>query len=575
MTIRKTLLLTFFVLGFGVALSADEPAVTLSGKTYETVFHKVLEHPWVVPEKIDIAIADSNAEPIEKAEIRLVVREDVSKKYEKGREDYKLLADLAFESDSEGKASILIPEECRKECLHEIEIMISKGETYVPYRFVWQDYAKKKGDKVEVPRELDVLMIRGEMIECQVLDMEGNPIEGVSVDTVVSRNKTFHAGLFTTSWGSPCKAKTDAEGKWKIGPVALGTGLEDVSYITFEHPDFIRDIVSRKYKDLPPIKTKQKIIRGAVVQGRVVDHEGKPIEGATLYKNGHIGTKTDAEGNYRFAGLEKRELILIAMAPGKAYSSMKIDPVITKAVDFILEPVKTIRLRGVDENGKPLKNIGISPILEGISENPFHDYLETKRLDGRIVTLNRAKKLTDRVVDENGTPVPGAAVFVENTKESASYKSETDKDGFFEHFIGTSCNDNRVKLFAIKTGKTPCVKEVDMTAPTENLEFRLPPGKPIRFRLVYDDGEKVPKYTLRAKMYSSIVRSCEGYGTFHSDNYDMELESDRLGRVTWEDAPDFKTEYYFNTEYSRFRFRTPQIFTPGDEEHLVEVPRRN
>ncbi len=802
MHMRITSFCALLVLVFCRTLNADP----LPETTYHTVFHEVPKRtprPWSVPDKIDVRIVDEQGKPVEKAKIQLIIGDGT-----------QVLADLEAESDHDGKASLLIAGEHRKEILSAVSIEVSKGETHISYHFNWLDYGRMKGEKVVVPSELDVPLHRAEMVECLVLDEDGKPVEGVAVEATISRNKTFESGFYSYGWSSSCNAKTDAEGKWKVGPVPLGSGMKEVSRITFTHPDYVRKDVSCSFRDEPPLEVKQTIVRATSVHGRVVDHGGKPIEGATIYRDGYIKTKTDADGKYRIGGLGKEEFKLIAMAPVKAYSLQKIDPTKTQTVDFTLEPGKTIRLRAVTEDGKTLTNIHVFADLDGIAEYPFFDYLETKlhddgtwewtnapdreisfgiyhrgnprqsvrnyrkfgyypkspavfRPDGethiipfewvdetnghpnllwtlpeqfvvrvldsrdgkprkdasvvlvfgggffgmdernetkyktdenglvgfdmakvdrehvlavsvfvkedeiflggkkqwgsdpirgnersgppfpelleflqirkdaglaglvrdevgkplpgvtvrsareeiavktdengvwregnaslgehlvfelpgflkyenrreveQLVTMKQGKKVTGRVIDENGTPVSGAKVFVENTKECDWYKAETNEKGLFEHFIGTTCNGNNVKLFAMKTDKTPCTLEVDMTGSTENLEFTLTPGKPIRFRLVYENGDPVPPYTFRAGMFRAVRRTWEGGRCHYSDDYEIEWNSDIDGRIEWKNAPDFKTEYHFYPENDFFRLPRAQRYLPADEEQVLKV----
>jgi hypothetical protein len=108
---------------------------------------------------------------------------------------------------------------------------------------------------------------------------------------------------------------------------------------------------------------------GLTVIGEVSDERGKPIVGAVVQMKGGNGQQkvvTTAGGVYQFEGCEPRNAIFTAMAKGRAPQIRRVqieDGM--KPVDFSLKPGRTLRVRVLDERGKPLPNARV--VVRGFS----------------------------------------------------------------------------------------------------------------------------------------------------------------------------------------------------------------
>ena len=105
---------------------------------------------------------------------------------------------------------------------------------------------------------------------------------------------------------------------------------------------------------------ERKIVleRGLTVTGKVADDLRKPIAGALVrskFGNDLRTATTDENGIYRLAGCEPRLTKIIASAKGRAPDQQEvlIDPEMAP-VDFQLPPGGTIRVRVLDQQGKPV-----------------------------------------------------------------------------------------------------------------------------------------------------------------------------------------------------------------------------
>src|SRR5206468_1173746 len=98
--------------------------------------------------------------------------------------------------------------------------------------------------------------------------------------------------------------------------------------------------------------------RGLAVTGRVTDEVGNPIAGAlvrTKFLNDIREARTNSDGTYTLAGCEPRTAKIVVSAKGRATDmrELRIDPEMGP-VDFRMKPGGKVRVRVVDEQGRPV-----------------------------------------------------------------------------------------------------------------------------------------------------------------------------------------------------------------------------
>ncbi|MGC8638424.1 MAG: carboxypeptidase-like regulatory domain-containing protein, partial [Isosphaeraceae bacterium] len=99
------------------------------------------------------------------------------------------------------------------------------------------------------------------------------------------------------------------------------------------------------------------------VTGKVTDEAGKPIAGAlgrAKLVNVSREARTGADGIYRLAGCEPRAVRIVVSAKGRATDTKEVT--VAKAmdpVDFQMKPGGTIRVRVLDDQGKPIPRASI------------------------------------------------------------------------------------------------------------------------------------------------------------------------------------------------------------------------
>jgi len=388
----------FFGFGFGclllallhVPLWAEEPKDELAEQLGCAIqYHKVpAKQPktWVIPEQMVVRVTDAGKKPLPGASVCLADWSPGDSRdfyyLEKRENDPK--------TDHNGTA-VLSLEKYRGKTPGEIVITVTCGENYLPFRYSWEDHPERVGATIDVPKELDVALESGEMVTYTVLDENGKGVPDVKVTAAIRRNATFNIGMLSQLWDSRYETTSDAEGKFQVGPLALKTGREKVGNITLRHPDFAsvkfdkpfgRDRDSDKTLEEKSIPLALTMMPACAVSGVVTDHEGKPVEGATVYRDATNHnywlndrsnvTKTDSEGRFHFGNLRKEEYTFSASIPGKYADPVTVNLAsVSKPVKIVMKPTRTVRIRAVSEDGKVLPKIRVEPYFDSKS----HYYL--------------------------------------------------------------------------------------------------------------------------------------------------------------------------------------------------------
>ncbi|MEM7262676.1 MAG: carboxypeptidase-like regulatory domain-containing protein [Planctomycetota bacterium] len=166
--------------------------------------------------------------------------------------------------------------------------------------------------------------------------------------------------------------ETDSNGKYNITDVEPGAGLS----IRVKRRDYLEaysdtfDVLSAETTEIPSIELKL----GGVVEGRVVDTEGRAVNGCmvsalrpgeTEMINQNRTAQTNPDGTFRMAGLESGNV------------DLKF-----KATNYV------------------------EAILEGV------EVLEGKKNVGQDIKLEKAGIVGGRIVDSEGNPIAGAEILV-------------------------------------------------------------------------------------------------------------------------------------------------------------------
>ncbi len=258
-----------------------------------------------------------------------------------------------LQADDEGKLAVAFPRAATGLTFH---ITIP---SYGPY---WADWSSSN-PKDQIPSRFTVELEAGWSVGGIVVDPDGKPIPNATVDPRVNSKK--RPGDFQ-QMGSGLRATTDASGRWHCD--SIPTSLGDVE-VMINHPSYRpeRRSLSRRVFGIErgAEPTAQLALpRGLTVVGKVVDEAGKPIVGAlvrTKFQNDVREAKTWSDGTYKLVGCEPLTTPIVVTSKGRApdMKLVKVD-LEMEPVDFAMKPGGTIRVRVLDEHGKPVPRAWIN-----------------------------------------------------------------------------------------------------------------------------------------------------------------------------------------------------------------------
>ncbi len=140
-----------------------------------------------------------------------------------------------------------------------------------------------------------IRMDRGRTYVGQVVDVDGKPRAGVTVECDVNR---FELGHSVNRWISQ-KVKTDAKGFFRSPPMPIG-------YLTFmcQAPErqLAYHILLSKLPRGEECLAAFRLEKDVPIHGMVKDEKGQPVAGAKFFASGAAETLSDADGKFTFRG---------------------------------------------------------------------------------------------------------------------------------------------------------------------------------------------------------------------------------------------------------------------------------
>lgn len=226
----------------------------------------------------------------------------------------------------------------------------------VPVQIAW----RSRESPIKIPADYTLAMDPGTSIGGILQDEQGKPIAGAVVHLLVPSGGDNDIERVSI-WDHP--EKTDAEGRWRCDIVPAQ--LNEVA-IRLEHPDYISDEMygASARPSVESLRTLTGVVvmkKGVVVAGRVLDTDGRPIEGATVsqgsdrFGTSYPSTRTDKDGRFEFKNAKLEQMILTVQARGYSPDLEQVLPQKEMPpVEFRLEPGHTLRGRIVDRAGNPV-----------------------------------------------------------------------------------------------------------------------------------------------------------------------------------------------------------------------------
>jgi uncharacterized GH25 family protein len=234
-----------------------------------------------------------------------------------------------------------------------------------------------------IPPEHIFRLDRGVPIGGVVLDDSQRPVEGVEVRLSTPGSRT--ADLEHVHYhGDPIR--TDAQGLWRTARIPAQAS--EVR-LTLVHPDFQRTPVRIEVAN--GVKNRTLLQRGYEIKGSVVGWDDRPIAGASVREYHNRGssepqaeTKTDPDGNFRFANVPAGAMELVVEAPGNAPTlrNVQVIPKMEPLV-FILEKGGIFRGRVIDSAGKPVAGARVLTDSDNEGRRPVF-WITTTDAEGRF-----------------------------------------------------------------------------------------------------------------------------------------------------------------------------------------------
>ncbi|WP_422931961.1 carboxypeptidase regulatory-like domain-containing protein [Singulisphaera sp. PoT] len=239
------------------------------------------------------------------------------------------------------------------------------------------------------------------------------------------------------------------------------------------------------------------------VGGIVVDADGKPVEGVevdpfieakkrpgmTRQGLGGSATRTDASGKWHYDGVPD-----------------------------------SLSLVHFDFNHPSFK-----PLRSNLSRAQYG--IERGKEPTEKLVMDRGLTVTGKVTDEAGKPIAGARVYTKFLNDLRETK--TGQDGTYRL---DACEASPTRLVVAAKGRATDMKEINVEAGMDPVDFAMKPGGKVRIRVVDMRGKPVPKARIHFQRWRGMIHY------FEFKNVNEYADAD--GSWAWDEAPldEFKAD---------------------------------
>ncbi|MGQ9590886.1 MAG: carboxypeptidase regulatory-like domain-containing protein, partial [Planctomycetota bacterium] len=361
-------------------------------------------------------------------------------------------------------------------------------------------------------------------------------------------------------------ARTDRSGLARFDRVAAGAYNYEVE------ADGLPRLVSAKEVALGPRETKRVEIAldafDLALAGRVLDPSGNPVPGVTVSARRQLQdaredtlvradrnalrTVSGDDGSYAIEGLAEAEYVVTAEG---ARSVSRVYRAGTRTADLVIDEVRTVRVHGAvrSADGRPIEGAEVAPVgqLHRLAETGATGayslvlevsgdqevYVLTAKRDGfrparvnllrseigenedweadiALEPLGALAPARGALVDPEGRPVPGEALYLYSPGLDARHQATSGADGRFDFGLVQVARDYRFFVYPRSRPGGAWLKdrEIAPVAVSEeglDLEVALERLESCSFRgaMVDADGTPVPRYTLWLRNYEALGAS--------------------------------------------------------------------
>lgn len=272
-------------------------------------------------------------------------------------------SDQKLTTDGAGKCVVMLPKK-------DIEFLCvtANHPDFAQQQVRWN----RQGDPLQLPASYRLKLQPGSRISGRVTNMAGEPVSGALVEVWLlgeeSRSSVFREGQAYFC----LEVKTDAEGKWffeRFPDDLKGLGIR------ISHPDYqattdhgladFRTSTGLEYTSLRDGSCVMKLSKGHVLEGRVVDVEGKPVPdcvvivGRDRWGANLPSLKTNADGVFALKGLAGGKHWVTWESPRHKPLAMEVTLPLPQPLPVTLQMGRVLRGRVVKEDGTPSAGMNV------------------------------------------------------------------------------------------------------------------------------------------------------------------------------------------------------------------------
>lgn len=234
-----------------------------------------------------------------------------------------------------------------------------------------------------------IRLTKGRQARGRVVDTDGNPVAGAEVKLTWPEQKPSRFASRRKADATEAVA-TSEQGAFRIAAVNTGEYDVNVSHTEYVSPGDLPVEVpeGRGEVDLGEFT----LVPGAEILGVVVDPDQEPVEGARVRFRSYSWARdqertatTDADGNFRLAGLPHEQVDLTIEAEGYALSTLQ------GARPATGEPILIQLARGASLSGRVLTAAGTAAVGARVNLEPD----ESTRMRGRTWYSTNTRTRTD------------------------------------------------------------------------------------------------------------------------------------------------------------------------------------
>jgi uncharacterized GH25 family protein len=291
----------------------------------------------------DLRIVDPDGKPIPDAKVNLSTQPPIDKvRLKAGKFLNKPRFGVNLMSDADGRVAVECPAH-----LDYLNFRIHKPG----FGFYWSPQ-NPQGKPEALLAPVTVKLERAWTIGGLVVDADGKPVPNARVVLQIRWAGAGYVAPVDRLW-------TNSKGIWKFESVPqsmtqVKSEFSEPKYMT-ANSMLGRAEFEMKPGHEPTGKTTLKM--GVTVTGKITDETGQPILKALVRTRVGQDTRnafTDKKGMYRLEGCDPGNTRIVASAKGRAPELQQAEIAAEmKPVDFRLKPGNTLRVRILDEHGRP------------------------------------------------------------------------------------------------------------------------------------------------------------------------------------------------------------------------------